>query len=83
MEQFLIQLKGFKWRIAGNTVLKHNRTVLISLMGDSGFDIGGLVFTNILTSVTLFQPVISFFGFGEGIVDAFVIGDIQLMIYYL
>jgi hypothetical protein len=43
--------------------------VLILFTGDSGFDIGGLVFINILlTSVTRFQPVISFFCFGEGIV---------------
>jgi hypothetical protein len=36
-------------------------------MGDSGFEIGGLVVTNIFTSVTLCQPVISGFCFGEGI----------------
>ncbi|NJO16904.1 MAG: hypothetical protein HC877_14530 [Thioploca sp.] len=51
-----------------NTVLKHNTTVLISLTGDSWFDIGGLVFTNILLQSPFFQPVISFFCFGEGIV---------------
>ena len=41
--------------------------MLISLTGDSGFDIGGLIFTNILLQSPFFQPVISFFGFGKGI----------------